>query len=589
MKRFFISIASFSLVEAIGRHPALAGILTLLGVGGGAGVANLVTPTIVPFISANFNPNQSIGTTNNGLRPNGGTSGATQFPTTATNSTAFYFEMTVDPNLAYGTGLQVPLVGMNLSTYTVPGQPNLTYQHILAGIQGTQWWLNPGPAGSVGGSAGAGSNYATGFYPFTVPTSVVNCAVRQPTGVWFGSSASFQQVDPGFGCPVATPALNAAAIAANVPGSGAQQATGAGSVATTCAVVNSQAVVTAHVAVAHGLTPGLTYAMAGFTPTGYNSASYTALLGTTGTTLVGTTGASSCPAVVSVEGTALSGTGASINFPAVSTTSPFSGSTGITVKSGQHICGWLVEYGADSAFPGAQSLEMVDDKGNALPGSPALVQTPNQGTSNFTGWTAASSAVLTVTALNSYTITGATYNATTGFVTFPVSSNPGFVPGSEFTVSGIVTSPSSPNLYNQTYIAVAGTSSTQVVGSPISGVGGIPQPFGSSPGTYSSGGALVSNIMPGQTVLSAIPNPTYILPYGASSTTGTGGVGTYQLSATQTAALGTSGSPVTIFAFSSFYYSAATSGNPAGGVATARTTGTFGDVLPDFGGDSSGL
>ena len=92
--------------------------------------------------------------------------------------------------------------------------------------------------------------------------------------------------------------------------------------------------------------------------------------------------------------------------------------------------------------------------------------------------------------------------------------------------------------------------------------------------------------MPGQTVLSATPNPTYILPYGASSTTGTGGGGTYQLSATQTAALGSSGSPVTIFAFSSFYYSAATSGNPAGGVATARSTGTFGDVFPDFGGAS---
>ena len=586
MKRFFTSLIAFSLVETIGRHPAIAGILMLLGVGGGAtAIAILTPPTITPLISANFNPNQSFGTTNNGLKPNGGTAGATQFPTTPTNSTAFYFEMTVNPNLAY-SGLEVPLIGLNLSAYTVPGQPNLTYQRTVAGIQGSQWWLNPGPTGSVGGSAGAGSNYATGFYPFTVPTSIVNCAVRQPTGVWFGSSASFQQVDPGFGCPVATPALNAAAIAANVPGSGAQQATGAGSVATTCAVVNSQAVVTAHVAVAHGLTPGLTYAMAGFTPTGYNSTSYTALPGTAGTTLVGTTGAGSCPAAVSVEGTALSGTGASINFPAVSTTGPFSGSTGVTVKSGQHICGWLVEYGANSAFPGAQSLEMVDDKGNALPGSPALVQTPNQGTSNFTGWTAASSAVLTVTALNSYTITGATYNATTGFVTFPVSSNPGFVPGSEFTVSGIVTSPSSPNLYNQTYIAVAGTSSTQVVGSPISGVGGIPQPFGSSPGTYSSGGSLVSNIMPGQTVLSATPNPTYILPYGASSTTGTGGVGTYQLSATQTAALGSSGSPVTIFAFSSFYYSAATSGNPAGGVATARSTGTFGDVFPDFGGAS---
>ena len=351
MKRFFTSLIAFSLVETIGRHPAIAGILMLLGVGGGAtAIAILTPPTITPLISANFNPNQSFGTTNNGLKPNGGTAGATQFPTTPTNSTAFYFEMTVNPNLAY-SGLEVPLIGLNLSAYTVPGQPNLTYQRTVAGIQGSQWWLNPGPTGSVGGSAGAGSNYATGFYPFTVPTSIVNCAVRQPTGVWFGGSASFQQVDPGFGCPVATPALNAAAIAANVPGSGAQQATGAGSVATTCAVVNSQAVVTAHVAVAHGLTPGLTYAMAGFTPTGYNSTSYTTLPGTAGTTLVGTTGAGSCPAAVSVEGTALSGTGASINFPAVSTTGPFSGSTGVTVKSGQHICGWLVEYGAEFGVP----------------------------------------------------------------------------------------------------------------------------------------------------------------------------------------------------------------------------------------------
>ena len=41
---------------------------------------------------------------------------------------------------------------------------------------------------------------------------------------------------------------------------------------------------------------------------------------------------------------------------------------------------------------------------------------------------------------------------------------------------------------------------------------------------------------------------------------------TYQLSASQTSALGSSGSPVTIFAWASFYYSAATSGN-RGGVA----------------------
>ena len=66
MKRFLTSLATFSLVETIGRHPAIAGILMLLGVGGSATVANLMTPSIVPFISSNFNPNQPIGGTNNG-------------------------------------------------------------------------------------------------------------------------------------------------------------------------------------------------------------------------------------------------------------------------------------------------------------------------------------------------------------------------------------------------------------------------------------------------------------------------------------------------------------------------------------------
>ena len=89
MKRFFTSLVTFSLVEAIGRHPAIAaGVLTLLGVGGGAGIAMLTTPTITPFISANFNPNQSIGNTSNGLKPNGGTAGALAMPTG--NSTGGY-------------------------------------------------------------------------------------------------------------------------------------------------------------------------------------------------------------------------------------------------------------------------------------------------------------------------------------------------------------------------------------------------------------------------------------------------------------------------------------------------------------------
>ena len=54
MKRFFASLVTFSLVETIGRHPAIAGgILTLLGVGGGAtAIAILTPPTTVPFISS---------------------------------------------------------------------------------------------------------------------------------------------------------------------------------------------------------------------------------------------------------------------------------------------------------------------------------------------------------------------------------------------------------------------------------------------------------------------------------------------------------------------------------------------------------
>ena len=36
MKSFLSFLATFSLIEAIGRHPATAGALMLLGVGGGA-------------------------------------------------------------------------------------------------------------------------------------------------------------------------------------------------------------------------------------------------------------------------------------------------------------------------------------------------------------------------------------------------------------------------------------------------------------------------------------------------------------------------------------------------------------------------
>ena len=124
--------------------------------------------------------------------------------------------------------------------------------------------------------------------------------------------------------------------------------------------------------------------------------------------------------------------------------------------------------------------------GNPLPGAPALVPWLNQGTANWTGFITArqspSSPSLTVTAMTSYTISAATYTAASGItpaeVTFTVSTNPGFIPGSEFTVSGMA-----PGGYNQTYVAVAGTSGTTIVGNPLSGPVGVPQPL-SNPGSF---------------------------------------------------------------------------------------------------------
>jgi hypothetical protein len=561
----------------LGASPALA-CSTMLGCaggvssgGGGGGGGTFSTPTTVPSASSNFNPNQSYGYVNNALQLNGGVAGSMRLPANAPDSAAFYGEMIINQGLGGGSGIEVPFGGMELNHNTTPGAPNFFFQRTFAN---GNWWLNPGQAFEVGGSANGGSGYTAGFFPYTVPTSITNC-IRQPTGVWAGGFS--QQIDPGFGCPTpaSAPSLNAAAIAANIPGSGAQQATSG----TTCAVVNGKATVTTSVAVAHGITPGQTYPMALFTPTGYNG-SYTALpgTGTPVTTLVGTTGATSCPAVVSAEGNALGGTGASITFPLASTTNPWSsGSTGIAVHNGQHVCFWLGENGDNSAFPGSQFFEMVDDKGVPVVGSPALVPYLNQGTANFTG--AVAGAVLTASAMNAYTGTGswASYSSGTGNVTFTTTTIPDFYPGSEFTVTGM-----SPGGFNQTYVAVAGTAGTTIVGSPLSGPAGTLQ--ANNPGASTgSGGQFVSVILPGSQILGATAG-SLILPWGTNSKTGVGGVGTYALS-TSSGTLG-SGTRAT---YNPFYFTAVASGDPGGITLTANTGSAIGDFFSLLGSYTTSL
>jgi hypothetical protein len=588
MKRFFTSLVTFSLVETIGRHPAIAaGALTLLGVGGGAGIAMLTTPTITPFISSNFNPNSSIGNTGNGLKPNGGAVGALAMPTGNstggyTGSFALYGEATIDPNLGYNNGgVEVLFPGFALLDNTSPGQPMFTYQRTTNGsFPGSNFWQLPSLFPAQPQNATAGSNYAGGFYPFTA--SGGGCA-REPVGVWFGSAISI--VDPGFNC--STPPTFSAAT---VPNAGAQQ-TG---ITATCASGGLGMLVTTSVPVSPGLSPGLQYSLSGFTTTptaGVLNTTFTAtsVTGAGPYTVVGTA-AGTCPGAIGSTGAFGSGLSGAYTFPGLSASNPFTGGTGITTKNGQHICFMLGEYGDDSPLPGAQFLSMVDEKGNPLPGSPALVQTPNMGTANFTAATTIGSATMNVSAMNPYTITSAAWSngasglpASLGVVTFQVSGNPGFVSGSQFQVTGM-----SPSSVNGTYAAVAGTNSTQVVGSQLTGPGGVPQAF-ANPGaiTTASTPQMVSVIFPGMIALgstaagSIAPANSLILPYGTASTTGTGGVGTYQLGASQTAAI--SGA---IFAYSSFYYSAVVSSNPAGGVATARIPSNAGDFVSLLGGSN---
>src|SRR6202453_811323 len=136
MKRFLASLSTISLIEVIGRHPAMAaGMLSLLGVCGGAVISGMLTPpTLLPQISSNFNPNQSPGYTLNGLKLNQGVSGAAQLPANAPDSAAFYGEMTINPNLSYGSGIEIPFDGAELNHNQVPGQPDFFFQRNYVGV-----------------------------------------------------------------------------------------------------------------------------------------------------------------------------------------------------------------------------------------------------------------------------------------------------------------------------------------------------------------------------------------------------------------------------------------------------------------------
>ena len=292
--------------------------------------------------------------------------------------------------------------------------------------------------------------------------------------------------------------------------------------------------------VAHGLQPGQSFSSRAIQLPRSNG-TYAAIGGTGSTTLVGTNASNggTCPGPITIGSSATvgSGTTGSITINTPSPTNPFGTQafTGIRIKAGQRVCGVVGEFGADSNFPGAQYAKYTTIDGTDLPGSPAVSPWLNQGATNFTGWTSstaqtAGAPALTVTAMNSYTISSATFTSSNGFAHFTMSTNPGFIVGSEFTVSGVTTT--GGGSFNLSYVAVAGTSGTTLVGNPLNDPVGIPQASSLTNSSTGGTGSLVGVIMPGMYVAGAT-GYSIISPFGTFGSTGQGGTGTYGLTATQ--------------------------------------------------------
>ncbi len=655
----FLSGLAVALLGPFGRMPAWAQLL-MLGVGGAIGAAILTPPTLTPQLSAQFDSNISNGTSNNGFKVNGGGAiGSMELPSTISHSWFQTVEGTTDAyfsgsvaNQEYALANVMAFVPVNnmmivLSQFNYPGQA-------------WNWWR--GLPSTTPATGLAGSGYNSLIYPWTATGG--GCA-REPSGVWWGNSTFVAISDYGANCNTA-PSIAAAAI----PGVGAKQALSTG--ATTC-VSNSpiagEMTVTTTVAIAHGVYPGQTFPLSGFSGagnTGYN-ATYTALAGTSGTTLVGetTTGAGTCPANSpdTSGGFALAGTGAAISLPQFTNTSPFAsnGGQGILFKNNDHFCAIIGQYGDDSPTPGVQFFHVVDQNGTAYNGAPSVPAILNQGAVSFNGYvtstaqdtsfnitasfgnSGASSTTmtvtvasgnpllvgqtilgssvapnttivsqssgttggpgtyvvstsnvmpsatytahtyapaLTVTSMNSVSISGATWSsANNGTVTFTAAAN-WIQPGSVFTVSG-----ATPSGYNGTYIAGVGTNGT---GTTIAAVS-WPVATLANPGAYVSGGSFVGTIEPGM-YMPGVNGQVVISPYGTFGGSGTGGAGTYGFTETSnsgfniTASISGTTLTVTASPYSTFFYlTPGQTFTSAGGVAAgtkivAQTSGTGGNT-----------
>jgi hypothetical protein len=546
-------LASFFLWVWIGFIPieAFATSMLLTGAGGGVPVSVLAPPTILPQPSASFSPSNSFGSLNIGLLPNQGTAGAFQLPANPLNSWNFYYEGTVSPvqgsfTWAFGsgnsTGKGIAVSGATAGNPVVVNQ----FQAFGFGTVAFPWWTGSvaiQPLTSVSQlSYTKGTNYNPGIYAATAGDGCPEPGSRKPSFVIEEGSVSGSWIaDPGWNCGQNASGANPTVNFSTISKIGPTQSTNS----TTCTPLpHNQIQITTHLANDPGLVQGQSFALTGFTTTPANvlNSTFAVTSGSPGTAVVGFSGANSgvCP-TISSEGSLTGGTGGALSInSSVIQTNPFGMSaggasgTGIQVNAGQRICALTGQAGIDSAAPGFAYAKYTGIDGVDLPGSPAISTRPNMNVGNFTGYTtlgtqAPTSPALTVTAMNAYPISTASYDSGTGFVTFTMSQDPGFQIGSEFQVSGV--SGGSGAGFNVVYIAVAGTSGTTIKGNPLSGPGGLLSP--NNPGASSgTGGQMTSVITPGEYVVGSSPS-AMISPYGTFGATGRGSIGTYGLSTNQ--------------------------------------------------------
>jgi hypothetical protein len=521
MKRLLKAVASFSAAFFL-RYPAWA-TMTTMGTGLLVVSALLAPPTVTPQPSAMFSQANAFGSINMALVP---PTAATAFPATTTDSWALYHELSLSPgapsSFLFGSG--------NSATFGVIVSGTSSPLLLIRRSDGAQWWL-PTVAGGSGASL-TGSGYNGGAYVWTAADGCQpsnGAGAREPQGIIIQGANTDQNVtvDPGFLCSENSSGLAPQVPFASIPGVGSSQAVTVNSCSSNTPIAGEYQI-TATVGVAHGLSPGGSFTLTG--TANFNN-NFAAALGTEGTTLVGVIQASSgtCPATPD-SGTLSGGTANTVTLPLPTPASMYitNSGTGIQFKEGQRVCGLIGEFGADSNFPGAQFAKYTDITGADVPGSPAVSPWLNQGATNFTGFTTAGTQstgnpALTVTAMNSTPITGATFSG--GQVSFTTGASNGFIIGSEFVVSGMT-----PSGYNGAYVAVAGTNETTgqtLVGQPLTAAVGLPKTI-TNPGSFSNVGtpSLVGVIMPGMAVVGSVG---FVLPYGVFASTGTGGVGTYGL------------------------------------------------------------